>query len=297
VITQHNRGTSEYPPRVRSELAPRYRRRDDGQRNRGIGTIRRVDHEIRHYPPRYDGETADVAGSIRPVTGRRIRGNWRPVSAPWSPRHIRDRLQGTIRPVVSQRIRGESESIRPVNAMRRRPLSGSEIGAASGKPTSAPWSRSVFWEVSAPKSGSEIGEPGESIIRPAIAVAKAPQCPQSVDAPLSPGKSRQIAESTIRPVTGVTGAPLPHHRPQFRSRSGRLHPHQATRGSTVAPGLDGEHRGELHPRAGRERDYTAANLASMAPLTGQLRPHQRSMANIGTVPLAFTWLITPGLRR
>jgi hypothetical protein len=46
-------GRSEYPPSVRSELAPRYRRRDDGQRNRGIGTIRRVDHEIGHYPPRY----------------------------------------------------------------------------------------------------------------------------------------------------------------------------------------------------------------------------------------------------
>jgi len=40
------------------------------------------------------------------------------------------------------------------------------------------------------------------------------------------------------------------------------------------------------------------NLASTGtvPLTGQLRPHQRSVANIGTVPLAFTWLITPGLR-
>jgi hypothetical protein len=91
--------------------------------------------------PVTDSETADVAGSIRPVIGRRIRGNWRPVSAPWSPRHIRDRLQGTIRPVVSQRIRGESENIRPVNAMRWRPLSDSEIGVASGKPTSVPWSR------------------------------------------------------------------------------------------------------------------------------------------------------------
>jgi hypothetical protein len=64
-----------------------------------------------------------------------------------------------------------------VNAMRRRPLSGSEIGAVSGKPVSAPRGLTVFWEVSAPKSGSEFGEPGESIIRPAIAVAKAPQCP------------------------------------------------------------------------------------------------------------------------
>jgi len=49
----------------------------------------------------------------------------------------------------------------------------------------------------------------------------------------------------------------------------------------------------------RERDCVAyGNLASTGtvPLTGQLRPHQRSVANIGTVPLAFTWLITPGLR-
>jgi len=183
VITQHNRGTSEYPPRVRSELAPRYRRRDDGQRNRGIGTI-------------------------RPVTGRRIRGSWRPVS----------------RPVVSQRFSGLSA-----------PLSGSEIGAASGKPTSAPVVWRFFWEVSAPKSGSQFGEPGESIIRPAIAFAKAPQCAQSVDARYRRKKSRQIAESTIRPVTGVAGAPLPHHQPQFRSHSGRLHPHQAT-ASTVTPG-------------------------------------------------------------
>jgi hypothetical protein len=81
----------------------------------------------------------------------------------------------------------------------------------------------------------------------------------SVDAPLSPGKSRQIAESTIRPVTGVAGAPLPHHQPQFRSRSGRLHPHQATRGSTVTPGLDVNTEGNCI----RERDCVAyGNLAS-----------------------------------
>jgi hypothetical protein len=172
--------------------------------------------------PVADGETADVAGSIRPVTGRRIRGNWRPVSAPWSPRHIRDRLQGTIRPVVSQRIRGESESIRPVNAMRRRPAIGQPIRGARGEHYPPRYRRYESAPVSV-----------------------------SVDAPLPPVNSGKPAGS-IRPVTDVAGAPLPHQRPQFRSHSGRLHPPQATR----------EHRGELQRRAGASGDYTAANLAS-----------------------------------
>jgi hypothetical protein len=203
VITWHNRGTSEYPPRVRSELAPRYRRRDDGQRNRG---------------------------SYR---------------------------ETNIRPVVSQCFSGKYP---PRNR--------------------------------AAKSGSQ----GRALSAPAIAVAKTPQCPQSVDAPLSPGKSRQIAESTIRFVSGVTGAPLPHQRPQFRSRSGRLHPHQATARALLRQTWTANTEGNSN----RERDYIALRMGTWlapAPLTRQLRPHQRSVANIGTVPLAFTWLITPTLRR
>jgi hypothetical protein len=63
-----------YPPRVRGKLTPRYRRRNNGQRNRGISTIRGVGHEIGALSAPLSGsETADVAGSIRPVTGRRIR--------------------------------------------------------------------------------------------------------------------------------------------------------------------------------------------------------------------------------
>jgi hypothetical protein len=196
VITQHNRGTSEYPPRVRGELTPRYRRRDDGQRIQGIGTIRRVGHEIGALSAPLSGsETADVAGSIRPVTGRRIRG-----------------ARGERYPPCYRRCK------------------------------SAPVSVSVY-------------------------------------APLSPGKSRQIAESTIRPVTDGAGAPLPHQRPQFRSRSGRLHPHQAT-ASTVTLGLEREHRGEFQPRAGLRCVW--GTRPAMAPLTGQLRPHWRGVANIGT---------------
>ena len=67
-------------------------------------------------------ELATKSGTIRPAIGQRNcgrsgkypprywasnSGNWRPVSAPWSPRHIRDRLQGTIRPVVSQCFSGK----------------------------------------------------------------------------------------------------------------------------------------------------------------------------------------------
>jgi hypothetical protein len=98
------------------------------------GTIRPVtDGENRgrsgKYPPRYrTSNSGQLAASIRPVVSPAYSGQI-------ARRHP---------PVVSQRIRGESESIRPVNAMRRRPLSGSKIGAASGKPASAPWSRSVF---------------------------------------------------------------------------------------------------------------------------------------------------------
>jgi hypothetical protein len=65
------RHSESYPHRVRGKLAPRYRRRDNGQRNWGISTIRSVGHE-----------NGGIAGSIRPVTERRNRGSWRPVSAP-----------------------------------------------------------------------------------------------------------------------------------------------------------------------------------------------------------------------
>jgi hypothetical protein len=209
VITWHNRGTSEYPPRVRSELAPRYRRRDDGQRNRGIGTIRRVGHEIGHHPPRIRQRNCGRSGKYPP--------------------RYRASNSGQL-----------AASIRPVNAMRRRPVIGRI--RASGKPTSGVWQP-------APKSGSEFGEPGRAI-RPAIAVAKAPQCPY--------------------PLT-------PRYRRYWRTVTAPGNPHQAstTGGIATASGTA----------------LRMGNLASTVPLTGQLRPHQRSMANIGTA--AFTWLITP----
>jgi hypothetical protein len=99
-----------------------------------------------------------------------------------------------------------------------------------------------------------------NVIRPRNRAAKSGQpAGDQLSAPLSPSQKRPSVRDpltpryrtvnsgkptgSIRPVIGVAGAPLPHHQPQFRSRSGRLHPHQATRGSTVTPGLDGEHRG------------------------------------------------------
>jgi hypothetical protein len=138
----------------------------------------------------------------------------------------------TIRPAIRQRNCGRSGKYPP----RYRASNSGQLAASIRPVVSPAYSGQIaghhpprglaafFWEVSAPKSGGEIGEPGETTIRPAIAVAKAPQCPQSVDAPLSPVNSGKPA-ATIRPVTGVTGAPLPHQRPQFRSHSGRLHPH------------------------------------------------------------------------
>jgi hypothetical protein len=85
--------------------------------------------------PAIGSETADVAGSIRPVIGRRIRGNWRAVSArglpgifgtdcrapsaPWS----RSVFPGSIRPEIGQPIRGARESI-------IRPAIASEFGEA-----------------------------------------------------------------------------------------------------------------------------------------------------------------------
>jgi hypothetical protein len=70
----------------------------------------------------------------------------------------------------------------------------------------------------------------------------------------------------------------------------------ATREGTVAPGLDSEHRG-MHPRAGlialRPRKRSNTGTAH-----GRVRPYRRSVASaVGTVPLAFAWLIMPGLRR
>jgi hypothetical protein len=124
-----------------------------------------------------------------------------------------------------------------VNAMRRRPEIGQRNRGSYRESQHPPRGLAVFfWEVSAPKSGSQFGEPGESAIRPAIA--------------------SEFGEADVRPATGVTGAPLPHHQQQFRSRSGRLHPHQATR----------EHRGELQPRAGRERGLHCGEVwPAMAP--------------------------------
>jgi hypothetical protein len=94
--------------------------------------------------------------------------------------------------------------------------------------------------------------------------------------PLTPRYRQEFGEpaATIRPVTGVAkapGAPLPHQRPQFRSRSGRLHPHQAT-ASTVTPGLDVNTEGNCN----RERDCIALRMEP-----GNYA-HQQSMANIGT---------------
>jgi hypothetical protein len=184
-------------------------------------------------------------------------------------------LQGTIRPVVSQRIRGESESIRPVNANTPAPrYRAVKSGQLAGNQHPPRGLAVFFWEVSAPKSGSEFGEPGETTIRPVIAVAKAPQCPQSVDAPLSPGKSRQIAESTIRPVTGVAGAPLPHQRPQFHSRSGRYIRIRQPAGAPLRQAWNVNTEGNCIRERARAGITLRRSVTSdgTVPLTGQLRP-------------------------
>jgi hypothetical protein len=156
------------------------------------------------------------------------------------PQCYQPRNRGTIRPVIRQRNCGRSRKYPP----RYRASNSGQL-AANIRPVVS----QRFSGLSAPLSDGQFGEPRRPLSAPATAVAKAPQCPQSVDAPLSPVNSGKPTGS-IRPVTGVAGASLPHHQPQFRSRSGRLRSHQATLGSTVTPGLDGEHRGELHPRAG-----------------------------------------------
>jgi hypothetical protein len=83
VITQHNRGTSEYPHRVRGELAPRYRRRNNSsvigapapsaELTTKSGTIRPAIRQRNcgrsgKYPPRYRApNSGQLAASIRPV--------------------------------------------------------------------------------------------------------------------------------------------------------------------------------------------------------------------------------------
>jgi hypothetical protein len=112
------------------------------------------------------------------------------------------------------------------------------------------------------------GSQGEITIRPAIA--------------------SEFGEADVRPVSDVAGAPLPHHRPQFRSRSSRLHPHQATR----------EHRytrpGQRTPgNCIRERDCIAyGNLASAGTAHGAItsavakREKSRKYREVSLAPLA-----------
>jgi hypothetical protein len=111
----------------------------------------------------------------------------------------------------------------------------------------------------------QFGEPGRALSAPLSPLQKRP----SVHNPLTPRyrqeKSRQIAESTIRPVSGVTGAPLPHQRPQFRSRSGRLHPHQAIAGAPLRQAWNVNTEGNCN----RERGCVAyGNLAGAGTAHG-----------------------------
>jgi hypothetical protein len=210
-------------------------------------------------------ELTTKSGTIRPVTDGENCGR----SGKYPPRYWASnsgQLAASIRPVVSPAYSGqiaghhpprglaansrrESESIRPVNAIRRRPL-----------------------------SGSEFGEPGETTIRPAIAVVKAPQCPY----PLTPRYRRENRGRLPRALSA-------RYRRYWRPVTAPAATIPLAFGPfTSAPG-NREHRGNCI----RERNCLRMGPGSTVPLTGQLRPHREVWPT--SAPLR-SWLITPGLR-
>jgi hypothetical protein len=215
-------------------------------------------------------ELATKSGTIHPVTDGENCGR----SRKYSPRYWASnsgQLAVSIRPVVSPAYSGQlhhpprglasnsrRESIRPVNTMRRRPVIGAaKSGQLPGKPTSAPWSRSVFLGSIRPEIGQPIRGARESTIRPAIAVAKAPQCPQSVDAllpALLAPRYRTISHNPAR----VWAVYIRTRQPV--NTEGNCNREWARAGITL--------------RRSVASDGTV-------PLTGQLRPHWRSVKSVG----------------
>jgi hypothetical protein len=151
-----------------------------------------------------------------------------------------------------------------VNAIRRRRYRTVKSGQLPGKPTSAPWSRSVFLGSIRPEIGRPIRGARGDHYPPRYRQENRGRLPRALSA-----RYRRCWRSVTAPAATI---PLTFR--AFTSAPGN-------RGSTVAPGLDGEHRGGIASVSGTALRMEPGS-AGTVPLTGQLRPHQRSMANIGT---------------